>query len=149
MEKAMEGLRALVALDLVTAQRTPRRMDGYVSEDTKYNLVELTDAQAEMALNLGVPIGLCDEYDIYHGSHKGEYGYGSISSMESLRRSRGHRTFPASASIHPYRTQDARQLRQYIDKALEIEALQAQDAQPEQQAGAEPNEGQAFGMKME
>lgn len=76
-----------------------REHDGYVGDG---NLAYLTEKQAEIAIYLGVPIGVRSQYDDYHGSHKGEYSFDMVSNMRSLKYCLGQKHMESRAAVYPY-----------------------------------------------
>jgi|GEM_PF-3327218 len=107
--KALSAIRDLIGQD----KSQMREHDGYVGGDRV--LLHLTEKQAEIAVYLGVPIGVCSEYDDHHGSHKGEYSFDMVSDMDTLKYCLGQRYMENSASIYPY-LPDPLRMREYVQQ---------------------------------
>ena len=126
--RALESIRGLIEYD----RSQMREHDGYIGDSGK--LLRLSDQKAEVALRYGIPIGMCSLHDDYHGSHKGEYNYTLVNSMEDIKRCRGLRMYEDRPSIYPY-LPDPRKMLEYIEQIAELESAKT----PAQAALHEPD----------
>ena len=90
-----------------------REHDGYVDDADLVYLPERE--QAEIAVYLGVPIGVRSRHDNYHGSHKGEYSFDLVSSIQSLNYCLGQEHMENRAAIYPY-LPDPKRMRGYVER---------------------------------
>ena len=116
--KKLAKIMTLVSDDVSNMREHSR----YVGDEP---LTYLTEKQAEMAIFLGIPVGVKSLYDVYHGSHKGEYSYSIPSSIESLHKNLSERGSESRASICPF-LPDPKRMLGYIQKIEEMNLSEQQ-----------------------
>lgn len=115
-EKALEAIRNLISYYTCNFQEG----DGYTG---KQQLVYLTQPQAEIALQYGIPIGIRDSnYAVMGTTPRKPFRYVTISDLQNLERWLAFDSMEPLASIHadlPRRVQQ--KLREFILQIMEIE----------------------------
>lgn len=106
-KKELTAIRDLIAHD----NSQMRKDDGYIGDPGK--LIRLTEKQAELAMHLGIPIGVCSQYDDYHGSRAGQYSYDIARTPKNLKYCLSQNHMENRASIYPY-VPDPKRMYEYI-----------------------------------
>jgi len=123
LEEHLNAIRDLIDFE----KKRMREYHGYIGNNTR--LIGLSDKQAKTALRYGIPIGICSQYDDYHGSHKGEYYYYSVMSMKQLQEMRKLQIYDDYTSISPF-LPDPQKMLGYLKQIGGIERFEAMLIKP-------------------
>jgi len=106
--KALSAIRDLIGQD----KSQMREHDGYVGGG---RLIHLTEKQAEIAVYLGIPVGVRCRLDDRHGSHKGEYSFYMVNNTKHFKECFKLSSMDNHASIYPY-LPDPKRMLGYIEQ---------------------------------